>query len=187
MNDRLFMFVASQTGRWRIVRIDSVKGEPLPSAGRLDILSESMFQELGQANWFLRGIRSNERYVVREEKDLLAAKQPPLDRPETVCAALIPIRKNAAWWNLAQDERRKIFEEQSHHIKVGFKYLPAVARRLYHCRDLGENEPFDFLTWFEYASCDEAVFDKLVAELRTSPEWTYVDREIDIRLVRDPD
>ena len=32
MNDRLFMFVASQTGRWRIVRIDTVKGEPLPSA-----------------------------------------------------------------------------------------------------------------------------------------------------------
>src|SRR2546428_7160638 len=31
-------------------------------------------------------------------------------------------------------------------------YLPAIARRLYHCRDLGE--PFDFLTWFEYAPAD---------------------------------
>jgi hypothetical protein len=26
-----------------------------------------------------------------------------------------------------------------------------VARRLHHCRDLGESEPFDFLTWFEYS------------------------------------
>ncbi len=34
------------------------------------------------------------------------------------------------------------------------RYLLAVARRLYHCRDLGE--PFDFLTWFEYAPQDES-------------------------------
>jgi hypothetical protein len=70
-------------------------------------------------------------------------------------------------------------------VKTGLKYLPAVARRLHHCRDLGENEPFDFLTWFEYAFSDSAAFDELVAELRSSEEWAYVDREIDIRVVHD--
>jgi len=64
-------------------------------------------------------------------------------------AALIPIRKSEAWWALAQDERRAIFEEQSKHIAIGMEYLPPVARRLHHCRELGE--AFDFLTWFEYA------------------------------------
>src|SRR5438477_5729245 len=27
-----------------------------------------------------------------------------------------PIRKSAAWWALAQDERRAVLEERSHHI-----------------------------------------------------------------------
>ena len=110
-----------------------------------------------------------------------------LGRPEAVCAALIPIRKNATWWSLSQDERRRIFEEHSRHVAIGLQYLPAVARRLHHCRDLGENEPFDFLTWFEYAPADEAAFNTLVSELRASEEWQYVEREIDIRLVREPD
>ena len=45
-------------------------------------------------------------------------------------------------------------------------------------------EPFDFLTWFEFRPEDEPAFDHLLAELRRSPEWTYVDREIDVRLLR---
>ena len=166
--------------------METVAGEPLPSATKLNIIPGPVSQEPHGTNWLLRGITSNERYVVRDEKDQLVAKQPGLDRPEAVCAALIPIRKNASWWNLSQDERRKVFEEQSNHVKIGLRYLPAVARRLHHCRDLGENEPFDFLTWFEYTPSNETAFNKLVAELRASQEWIYVDREIDIRLVREP-
>jgi hypothetical protein len=53
---------------------------------------------------------------------------------------------------------------------------------LHHARDLGE--PFDFLTWFEYAPEHANAFEELVAELRASEEWRYVEREVDIRLVR---
>ena len=106
----------------------------------------------------------------------------PLRRPEATCAALIPIRKSDAWWDLAQDERRTIFESASHHISASLRYLPAIARRLYHSRDLGE--PFDFLTWFEFAPEHAAAFDELVATLRATAEWTYVEREVDIRLSR---
>lgn len=186
MNTRLFTFAGGETGVWRIVRMETIAGEPIPSATRLNLIPGPIPQESRGAKWALRGITSNERYVVRDEKDLLVAKQPGLDRPEAVCAALIPIRKNASWWGLSQDERRKVFGERSNHVKIGLQYLPAVARRLHHCRDLGENEPFDFLTWFEYAASNEAAFNKLVAELRASQEWEYVDREIDIRFVRDP-
>ena len=97
-------------------------------------------------------------------------------------AALIPIRKSDAWWALAQDERRAVMEDQSRHIRMGMKYLPAVARKLHHCRDLGE--PFDFLTWFEYAPEDASAFEELVGLLRGTPEWKYVDREVDIRLIQ---
>lgn len=78
-----------------------------------------------------------------------------------------------------------MFERQSAHIGIGMKYLPGIARRLHHCRDLDHDQPFDFLTWFEYAPAEVAAFDDLLAALRTSPEWTYVERELDIRLTLD--
>ena len=97
--------------------------------------------------------------------------------------ALISIRKSSAWWGLTQEERRQIFEDKSHHIAASLKYLPAIARQLYHCRDLGE--PFDFLTWFEYAPEHAALFEDLVGELRATEEWTYVEREVDVRVMRE--
>ncbi len=108
--------------------------------------------------------------------------QEGLNRPEATRAALIPVRKSDEWWTLAQDERREIFEEQSHHIDIGLEYLPAVARRLHHSRELGE--AFDFLTWFEYAPEHSDEFEKLVRRLRATPEWRFVDREVDVRLSR---
>lgn len=132
--------------------------------------------------WSLNGVISNLRYTERAEKTTLTAIQADLGRPEASCAALIPIRKSEAWWALTQDERRSLFEEQSNHIQTGLRYLPAIARKLHHCRDLGES--VDFLTWFDYAPEHANAFDDLVAALRSTDEWTYVDREIDIRLVR---
>ena len=83
---------------------------------------------------------------------------------------------------LTQDDRRAIFEETSHHTAIGLDYLPAIARQLYHCRDL--DQPFDFLTWFEYAPEDAGVFEELVRRLRSTTEWSYVEREVDVRLKR---
>lgn len=184
MNARLFTFAGGTIGAWRIVRMEAIVGEPLSDAARLNVIHGPVASMPEGAQWLLRGITSNERYVTRGEKDQLAAKQPNLGRPQATCAALIPVRKTAAWWALTQDERRVIFEERSNHVKTGLKHLPAVARRLHHCRDLGENEPFDFLTWFEFAPSDSQAFEELVGELRASEEWTYVEREVDIRLMR---
>jgi chlorite dismutase len=184
MTSRLFCFAGGNHGAWRVTDTRTVTGDPLATIARLDIIASAAALPAGAA-WRLRGVTSNDRYVTREEKNALVAKQQATGRPEATCAAFIPIRKNAAWWALTQDERRAVIEEQSTHIKTGMKYLPAIARRLHHCRDLGGDEPFDFLTWFEFAPADAPVFDDLVAELRATPEWRYVDREFDIRLVRD--
>jgi hypothetical protein len=51
------------------------------------------------------------------------------------------------------------------------RYLPAIARRLHHCRDLSENEPFDFLPWFEFTPAHAGEFDQLLVALRASEEW----------------
>ena len=175
-------FVGGASGSWRVLRVEAVAGDSLdwvPSVGIFDWHLETL--PTGSL-WLLRGVTSHERCVTRREHDLLAANQPALARPESTCAALIPVKKSAQWWELAQDERRAIFEERSKHTETGLKYLPAVARRLHHCRDLGE--PFDFLTWFEYAPSDAEAFEELVGILRQSKEWSYVAREVDIRLLR---
>ena len=171
-------------GPWVVDGMHSVAGEPMVTAARLSVIAGPLLQASPEAAWVLQGITSNERYVVREEKVALVIRQEGLGRGASTRAALIPIRKNDAWWALPQDERREVFEAQSRHIAIGMKYLPAIARRLHHCRDLGPDEPFDFLTWFEYAPSDSAAFEELVQALRASPEWKYVDREVDIRLAR---
>jgi hypothetical protein len=176
-------FVAGEAGPWRIESVAAVAGDPLPMAPRLAVHERPGVID-GAAVWALRGTTSNTRYTRREEADRLAAVQQGLGRPQARCAALIPIRKSGAWWALAQDERRAVFEEQSRHIAIGLRALPGVARRLHHCRDLG-GEPFDFLTWFDFAPGDAPAFEAMVAELRRSPEWTYVEREVDVRLVLD--
>jgi chlorite dismutase len=184
MNPRLYTFIGGNDGEWNVTLCRAVKGEPLPNVERLTILQGNVPALPAGALWQLRGATSNERYVTRPEKIQLLNQQAALGRPQAACAALIPIRKNAAWWNLTQDERRAIFEESSRHIHIGLKYLPNIARRLHHCRDLSEPEPFDFLTLFDYAPEDANAFEEMVAQLRATEEWNFVERESDLRMVK---
>ncbi len=173
-------FAGGATGPWRVDRLEAVRGANLALVERLFVIETGDTRTPENAMWVLLGVTSNERYVTRAEHDALAERQQPLGRPEATRAALIPVRKTDRWWDLSQDERRAIFEERSRHVGIGLEYLPAVARRLHHCRDLGQ--AFDFLTWFEYAPADADAFEELVARLRETEEWSYVEREIDLRL-----
>jgi len=184
VNPRLFTFVGGTVGAWSVMGIKAVVGDPLPLVESVDIKHGFVPVTSDDATWVLHGSTSNGRYSTGAEHDLLVATQAFLGRPEATLAALIPIKKTMAWWNLSQDERRRIFEKSSHHIKTGMKYLPAIARRLHHCRDLTEQSPFDFLTWFDYAPEHAPAFEELVAVLRTTEEWQFVEREVDIRLSR---
>lgn len=183
VSPRLFTYVGGKTGRWAVVSSKTIVGEPLPLVERIDMVQGAVGALPADGKWLLRGVNTNERYSTRAEKTHISI-QVPLGRPEANYGAFIPIRKSAKWWAMTQDERRAMFQERSKHIDIGFKYLPGIARRLNHCRDLGGNEPFDFLTIFDYAKKDASAFDDLLAELRATEEWKYVDREFDIRLVR---
>jgi hypothetical protein len=173
-------FVAKESGTYEIERISSITGDELPHATHLSVHHELVSPSPGA--WALRGVTGHVRYVERTEKAALDPASPGLGRPEATCAALIPIRKSAAWWALPQDERRAIFEQRSRHIADSMRYLPRIARRLYQARELGEH--FDFLTWFEFAPEHAAAFDELLAMLRGREEWTFVEREVEIRLKR---
>ncbi|MEO6734247.1 MAG: chlorite dismutase family protein [Ferruginibacter sp.] len=181
MTDHIFDFIGGSTGDWEITKMETVIGEAIQAASHLKIVSSNL-QKSTEGLWTIKGLVSNVRYAEKGEIEKLTAVQAGLGRIGTTCAALIPIKKNETWWSLAQDERRRIFENKSHHTQTGLKYLPAIARKLYHCRDIVE--PFDFLTWFEYAPGHSDAFEELVAALRSTEEWKYVEREIDIRLIQ---
>ncbi len=179
-------FRGGQSGAWRVTSMSPARGEPLPFMPALSVIdSEAISLPLlpSRNSWRLAGVASYLRYTERVEKEGLLATQPTLGRIEATSAALIPIRKSAAWWELTVEERRKIFEDKSHHIASTMRFLPAIARQLYHCRDLGE--PFDFLTWFEFSPAHASIFEELVGMLRMTEEWRYVEREVDVRVVRE--
>jgi hypothetical protein len=174
-------FVGSETGTYRVLRMNAVVGAPLAPVAAVTSHAVHLPESAAPgAAWVLRGTNSAVRYVERAETEVLKPIQPAIGRPHCSHAALIPIRKSDAWWSLSQDERREIFETRSNHIASCLKYLPAIARRLHHSRELAE--PFDFLTWFEYAAEHVELFEELVQLLRATEEWKYVDWEIDIRL-----
>ena len=177
-----YSFLGGKQGMWQVVHMKSFRGPDLEWVERVNVVNGDLPQVPADTTWLLQGLTSNVRYAIRTEVDILQALQPELNRPEAICAALIPIKKSARWWELPQDERRLIFEETSHHTAMGVEYLPAIVRRLHHCRDIGE--PFDFLTWFEYAEEHSPAFEELVSRLRATKEWDFVEREIDIRLKR---
>ncbi|MFY1664064.1 chlorite dismutase family protein [Pseudomonas sp. Pseu.R1] len=183
-SQRVFNFTAGEQGPWQIQSTTNVAGSPLPGASRLEVTANRRERTQSVPAWRLQGITSNDRYVTRAEKIALATRQPELGRSSATCAALIALRKQPAWWQLTQDERRAILEEQSNHIAIGMRYLPTIARRLYHCRDLADAQPFDFITWFEFAPQDTNAFDELLTALRRSVEWHFVEREVDIRMVQ---
>ncbi|MEA2918587.1 MAG: hypothetical protein QOJ15_10668 [Bradyrhizobium sp.] len=179
-------FRGGQTGAWQVTALSPVKGEALARVRSLSIVhSQAIALPLlpSPTSWRLAGVASHLRYVERTEKAQLAEVPAELGRHAASRAALIPIKKSSAWWELTQTERRGIFEEKSHHIAGSVKYLPMIARQLYHCRDLGE--PFDFLTWFEYAPEHAELFEDLVGMLRATEEWSFVEREVDVRVRRE--
>src|SRR5262249_19112904 len=173
-------FVAGSSGIWRIERITAVAGESLPPAERLAVIEGPEAQRPLEGVWTLRGTTSNRRYTNREELKALSIKQEMLLRPQATCAALIPIRKTAAWWDLAQDERRAISRgaisahRNWYGIPAGRSETLASQPRTWRAirlPDLVRVRP-------EHADA----FEEMVRRLRSTAEWRYVEREVDIRV-----
>ena len=75
-----FTFVGGANGPWRVLRIDAVLGEPLVWVESVGIFDWHLESLPAGALWLLRGVTSHERYVIRREHNLLAARQPALGR-----------------------------------------------------------------------------------------------------------
>lgn len=178
IGQRIGFCANDSSGQWRIETIVDVIGLTLENARYLQVGEASA---ASGAAWTLNAFVSNLRYTTQAERSALQMRQAALGQSDNRYAVLIPIRKTAAWWALAQDERLEIYT-RSKHTQIGLDYVLEIARQLHHCRDLGE--PFDFLTWFEFAANEADRFRALLAKLRSTEEWTYVDREVELWLTR---
>jgi hypothetical protein len=158
-------------------------GSPSPWNPRLDVAAGSVSPQPLGTKWLLRGITSNERYVVREERIVswrssqVWVEQGHLCRPD-------PYPEKPLMVGTGSRRTPEDFEEQSRHSHWA-PISPCCGPSSPPLWDLGESEPFDFLTWFEYSPSDEPGFNRLLAELRASVGGS-MSTEIDIRLVHEP-
>ncbi len=72
-------------------------------------------------------------------------------------AFMIPIKKNAAWWNLSEKEK---LDKMIEHTMPTLAFLSKVKRKLYHSTGLDD---MDFITFFE--TNDLVAFNNLNIEL----------------------
>ncbi|KIL96685.1 Chlorite dismutase precursor [Paramagnetospirillum magnetotacticum MS-1] len=77
-------------------------------------------------------------------------------------AIMIPVKKDAAWWNRSDEERLK---EMEVHTQPTLQYLVNVKRKLYHSTGLDDT---DFITYFE--TNDLGAFNNLLISLAKVPE-----------------
>lgn len=176
-----YHYIGGSSGQWRVTQMITHSGPALKAVSYMDVVNGTLEKLPWGTSWVLNGVISNTRYVTREEVEPAGKRNVRSFGGEASCAAMIAIRKSPQWWKLAQEKRREIVEEQSQHLESWLNFWPALARRLQHGRDLGDQ--FDFVTWFEYAPSDVVEFEEMLAVLRTTDEWTYVEREIEMRLV----
>ena len=137
-----------------------------------------------KAEW--RGMVRHLQYTTQELRQELQERSAKECLSERTMAVLIPIRKSAEWWALAQDERQRHFckpAARENHSTIGHRYADRIYRRLYHCRYLEPLPEYDFLTYFEFPEDDTEIFKELLKNLRDlnmNPEWKFVDREVEI-------
>ena len=153
---RLFTFIGGNDGPWRVTSSRAIVGDALPAANRVRVVAGH--ESANGSAWTLSGLTSNERYVTRPEKTSLVAISRPRATGSHVRGADSHLQERRV---VGDDAGRAAPDIRGNlgHIRIGMDYLPAVARRLHHCRDLGWPEPFDFLTWFEFAPADAPAFD----------------------------
>ena len=112
----------------------------------VDVLATPFGQYLSSET-ILIGLTKKASYVPGFPDNLKADLKAPSESGPYV--AVIPIRKDADWWGLPQDQRVAMMQE---HTEAALPYHKTVKRKLYHSTGLDD---FDFITYFETAKLED--------------------------------
>lgn len=115
----------------------------------------------------LTGVTKTLNYISKEQSpDMNAAlTATAYSGEEPRYSIVVPIKKNAEWWNKSEQER---LEEIQTHTAPTLEYLVNVKRKLYHSTGLADT---DFITYFE--TNDLEAFNNLTLSLAQVPENLY--------------
>jgi len=122
----------------------------------VDLMGTALGKHLVNTYTF-NGITKPANYVPGLPDDLKAALKTPPDPGPKPYAIVVPVRKDAEWWNTGQDGRGAMMKE---HTEATVAYLKTVKRKLYHASGLDD---LDFITYFETAKLDD--FNNLIIAL----------------------
>jgi chlorite dismutase len=123
-------------------------------------LQNSLFGRYLTSVVLLHGLTKKPNYVPAFSEQLKTDLKAPSESGPY--AAVIPIRKDAEWWALPQEQRAGMMQE---HTEAALPYHKTVKRKLYHSTGLDD---IDFITYFETAKLDE--FQSLILSLQKVKE-----------------
>ncbi len=127
----------------------------------VDLMGTTLGKYLVNTQTF-NGITKAPNYVPSLPDDLKTALKTPPDPGPKPYVIVVPVRKDAEWWNMAQDGRNAMMKE---HTEATVAYLKTVKRKLYHASGLDD---LDFITYFETAKLDD--FNNLIIGLERVKE-----------------
>lgn len=115
----------------------------------------------------LVGVTKALNYITKQKSETLNAGlfAATYTDPPPRFAIMIPVKKNAEWWNMSDAQRLKEIET---HTAPTLQYLVNVKRKLYHSTGLSDT---DFITYFE--TNDLGAFNNLLIALAQVPENKY--------------
>ena len=127
----------------------------------VDLMSTTFGKHLENTGIF-NGLTKKANYVPGFSDELKAGLKVQTDADPKPYAIVIPVRKDAEWWQLDQETRMNMMKE---HTEASLPYLKTVKRKLYHSSGLDD---LDFITYFETAKLDD--FNNLIIALEKVKE-----------------
>ncbi len=127
----------------------------------IDMMGTTLGKHLKNTYTF-NGLTKAVNYVPAFSEDIKNALKTQTDSGPKPYAIIVPIRKDAEWWNAEQDVRTAMMKE---HTEATVPYLKTVKRKLYHASGLDD---LDFITYFETAKLDD--FNNLIIALQKVKE-----------------
>jgi chlorite dismutase len=113
----------------------------------------------------MHGLTKKANYVPGMPDNLKAELKTPSEPGPKPYVIVIPIRKDADWWSLPQEQRAAMMQE---HTEASAPYIKTVKRKLYHSSGLDD---LDFITYFETSKLED--FHSLILALEKVKEFRH--------------
>jgi chlorite dismutase len=128
-------------------------------------LQGSLFGKHLTGSTVFSGLTKKPNYVPGMPDNLKAELKVPSDPGPKPYVIVIPIRKDADWWSLSQEQRAAMMQE---HTEASLPYSKTVKRKLYHATGLDD---LDFITYFETSRLED--FQSLILALEKVKEFRH--------------